>query len=105
MSYAVIQLQGKQFWVEPGTVLEVDRLDMGDKKTIEISDVLLLVADKKTSIGEPLVPNATVKAEVLGDEKGKKIRVATYKAKSRYRKTKGHRQSLTRLKVVSVDAK
>ncbi|MCA9372864.1 50S ribosomal protein L21 [Candidatus Woesebacteria bacterium] len=105
MSYAVIQLQGKQFLVEPGTILEVDRLENSDAKEIKITDVLLAVTDKNVTVGAPLVPKAVVTAEVIEDLKGKKIRVATYKSKSRYRRVKGHRQLLTKLKVVSVETK
>ncbi len=105
MSYAVIQLQGKQFIVEPGTILEIDRLETDDKKSVDISDVLLLVTDKATLIGTPTVAQAKIKAEFVKDLRGEKIRVAKYKAKSRYRKVRGHRQDLTQIKIVSIEAK
>ena len=105
MSYAVIQLQGKQYLVEPGTILEVDRLDADEKKAIEISDVLLVVTDKTVVVGTPTVTTAKIKTEFVKDLRGEKIRVAKYKAKSRYRKVRGHRQDLTQLKVVSIEAK
>lgn len=105
MSYAVIQLQGKQFIVEPGTILEIDRLESDDKKSVDINDVLLLVTDKTTMIGTPTVAQAKIKAEFVKDLRGEKIRVAKYKAKSRYRKVRGHRQDLTQIKIVSIEAK
>lgn len=105
MSYAIIQLQGKQFIVEPGTILEVDRLDSDEKKAVEISDVLLLVTDTDVLIGAPTVTTAKIKTEFVKDLRGEKIRVAKYKAKSRYRKVRGHRQDLTQIKIVSIEAK
>lgn len=105
MSYAVVQLQGKQFIIEPGTILEVDRLDAEEKKSVEITDVLLVVTDKEVLVGTPTVTNAKIKTEFVKDLRGEKIRVAKYKAKSRYRKVRGHRQDLTQIKVVSIEAK
>ncbi len=105
MSYAVIQLQGKQYLVEPGTILEVDRLDLEEKKAVEINDVLLLVTDKEVLVGTPTVTTAKIKTEFVKDLRGEKIRVAKYKAKSRYRKVRGHRQDLTQIKIVSIEAK
>ncbi len=105
MSYAVVQLQGKQFIIEPGTIIEVDRLDSEEKKAVEITDVLLLVTDKEVLVGTPTVSKAKIKTEFVKDLRGEKIRVAKYKAKSRYRKVRGHRQDLTQIKVVSIEAK
>jgi large subunit ribosomal protein L21 len=69
-----------------------------------VADVLLVTSGDKTTVGTPVVAKASVKLEVLVHEKGEKIRVATFKAKSRYRKVKGHRQALTQVKVVSITA-
>ena len=102
MSYAVIQLQGKQYKVQAGDELVVNKLDLEVGKTLEISDVLLMVDGKKVKLGQPFVKDAKVKLEVLEHGKGEKIRVAKYKAKSRYRKVKGHRQHLTKLKVLKL---
>lgn len=101
---AIIQLAGKQYVVAEGDVLEVNRLDQKADATFEVGDVLLVFKGDATTVGTPLVSKATVKLQVVGHEKGEKIRVATYKAKSRYRRVKGHRQELTQLKVVSISA-
>ena len=102
MKYAVIQLQGKQYRVEAGEELVVDRLTLDEGKTFEVEEVLLVVDGDKRQIGQPLVKEVKVKCKVLGNGKGPKIRVAKYKAKSRYRKVLGHRQLQSTIKVVSI---
>lgn len=103
-TYAVIQIAGKQYLVRPGDELEVNALNTEEGKTITINDVLLYTDGKKKQIGTPLVKGASVTLKVVSNHKGDKLRVATYKAKSRYRKVKGHRQHLTTLKVEKIAA-
>lgn len=100
MSYAVISLSGKQHVVRVGEKLTVDRLPIAEGE-FEIKDVLLIGGDKP-QIGMPLVEGAVVKAKILSHERGEKIRVATFKAKSREHKVKGHRQELTTIEIVSI---
>lgn len=102
--YAIIQLNGKQFKVEQGDVLEVDRLETEPGKTFKITDILLINDGKSTKIGQPLVEKASVTLKVVENKKGKKIRVATYRAKSRNRKVKGHRQPLSTVEVTKIEA-
>jgi large subunit ribosomal protein L21 len=102
MKYAVIQLAGKQYRVEAGQELTVNRLDAEEGKTISVSDVLLTVDGDKVTVGEPLIKGAAVKLKVKSNQKGDKIRVAKYKAKSRYRRVYGHRQQETTVEVVSI---
>lgn len=102
--YAVIQLQGKQHKVTEGEILVVDKLPEAAGQKIKVTDVLLLNDGKKVTIGTPLVEKAFVSLEVVDQQKGKKIRVATYKSKSRYRRVKGHRQHQTVLKVTKIAA-
>ncbi|MEN8253416.1 MAG: 50S ribosomal protein L21 [Patescibacteria group bacterium] len=102
--YAIIQIQGKQEIVSQGDKIVVDHLDKKEGDELKVSDVLLYVDDKKTKIGTPTVDRATVALKVLSHAKAKKIRVAKFKAKSRYRKTKGHRQLQTNLEVISLKA-
>ena len=80
----------------------MEKLTAAPDQTIEFDQVLLLVTDKGIKIGTPVITGAKVTAQVIGQEKGHKIRAATYKAKSRYRKVKGHRQNLTRVKILSM---
>lgn len=105
MSYAVIQIVGKQFKVSEGDTITTDRIadkEVGD--TIKVSDVLLVADEKTSSVGTPTVAGAEVTLEVVEHAKGEKIRVFKYKSKSKYRKTQGHRQLQTYLKVIKIKA-
>lgn len=102
MKYAVITLSGKQHVVSAGEKLQVDRIDAKEGDTLTIKDVLLVVDGSDVAIGTPLVEKAAVKVKVLTHDKGEKIRVATFKAKSRERKVRGHRQALTTVEIVSI---
>ena len=101
--YAIIKASGKQHKVIVGQELLLNHLDTTDKQ-ITFTEVLLVADDTAITIGQPLVANATVEAEILGHIKGPKIRVAIYKAKSRYHKTKGYRHQLTNLKITKITA-
>lgn len=105
MKYAIIQLQGKQHRVSEKQQLVVDRLSEDVGKTISIKEVLLVVDGDKMSLGKPTVENAVVKVKVLSHDQGDKIRVATFKAKSRYRRVIGHRQQQTTLEVQTISEK
>lgn len=100
--YAVIQLLGKQHQVKEGDVLTVDRMDLAENKSLKTNDVLLVVDGADRQIGTPLVDKASVTLKALSHQKGKKIRVAKFKAKSRYRRVMGHRQRQTTLEVVKI---
>lgn len=102
MKYAVVKLSGKQHVVTEGEKLQVDRLPVDADGKLEIKDVLLVVDGDDVKVGTPLVDGAVVKATVVSHERGTKIRVATYKAKSRQRKVHGHRQELTTVAIASI---
>ena len=105
MKYAVIQLQGKQFRVEEGQDLTVDRMLQEESAKVIAPDVLMYVNDGKVEVGTPTLSNVSVKITVVKHEKADKIRVATYKAKSRQRKVHGHRQAETVLHIDAISAK
>lgn len=103
MDYAVVKTGGKQYKVSKGSVIEVDKLPIAVDKETVLDDVLLLVSDDEVKIGKPKVTNAKVKAKVLEKiVKGQKIRVAKFKAKSRYRRVIGFRPLLTRLQIEDI---
>jgi large subunit ribosomal protein L21 len=102
MQYAVIQLAGKQYKVTKGDTLTVNSLNLEDGKEFTVEDVLLAVDGDKIQVGAPLVSGAKVKLKAIITKKGDKLRVAKYKAKSRYRKVRGHRQLETTVEVVSI---
>lgn len=98
--YAVIRLGGKQYRVKEKDEILVDKLT--DPRKIE-PKVLLYVADGKVKVGKPFLKDIKVKVEVLAEiEKGEKIDIFKYKAKSRYRKHIGFRSQHTRLLVQSI---
>lgn len=101
MQYAIIRSGGKQYKVNAGDVLEVDKI-ITDKKTITFDDVLLVVNDGKVSVGKPTVSGAKVEATVVESKKGDKITVRKYKAKVRYRKTIGFRPELSVIKIEKI---
>lgn len=103
--YAVIQLVGKQYTVSEGEQIKVANVNLEEGQTLTIEDVLLLVDGDNKQIGTPLVKGASVSFKVTSNFKDKKIRVATYKAKSRTRKVKGHRSDVTLLEVTKISAK
>jgi large subunit ribosomal protein L21 len=102
MKYAVVKIGAKQYKVSEETVLDVEKLEAEPEKKLEFDKVLLLVSDKDIKVGAPYLKGIKVQAEVLEQFKDKKIRVAKFKAKSRYRKVKGHRQLKTKIKVTKI---
>jgi large subunit ribosomal protein L21 len=103
--YAVIETGGKQYRVAPGDVIEVERLDeaaAGPKK-VQFDRVLMIRGDKGVKIGSPLVEGATVTASPLGEARGPKVTVFKMKRRKGYRRRRGHRQDLTRVKIEKID--
>jgi large subunit ribosomal protein L21 len=101
--YAIIRTGGRQYRAEVGAKLDVDKLPFDVDHTFEISDVLLVGDGDKTVIGQPLVEGASVKVTVIEQFRGEKIRVFHYRQRNNYRRTTGHRQYLTRLRVDAIN--
>ncbi len=100
--YAVIAAGGKQYKVEEGDVLRIEKVvgNVGDTFTF---DKVLLVADGEAlTIGKPVVENASVNAQIVEQDKSKKILVFKYKRRKGYRRTQGHRQPYTAIKIGSI---
>jgi len=100
--YAVIETGGKQYRVEVGTELEVELLDVEPGQSITLERVLLVADDGSASIGQPIVEDAAVEAEVVGRERGDKVVSFKYRPKARRRVKKGHRQELTVLRIADI---
>ena len=101
--YAILETGGKQYKVQPGDVIEVERIDGEVGAQVELGRVLMVTGDDGTpKVGSPLLDGATVLAEVVEQAKGRKIIVFKYKNKVRYRRKTGHRQQLTRLRIGDV---
>jgi large subunit ribosomal protein L21 len=102
--FAIIKTGGKQYRVQPGDVLSVERLTAGPKKRVLFDQVLLIADDKETLIGTPVLEKAAVRAEVIEDFKDDKVIVFKKKRRKQYRRTRGHRQPLTRVKILNIAA-
>ena len=101
--YAVIRTGGKQYRVEPGQRLKVERLPGEPGDRIAFDDVLFLRGgDGAVAVGAPTVGGASVTAEILEQSRARKINVFKYKSKIRYRKLRGHRQHQTNLRIEDV---
>ncbi len=95
--YAIIETGGKQYKVNPGQTIDVERLGVAEGSTVELDRVLLIGDGERVIVGTPTVDGAKVVATSQGEGKGKKVIVFRYKSKVRYRKKTGHRQLYTRL--------
>ncbi len=99
----MVEIGGKQYRVGPGEMIDVERLDLPVGATFETDKVLLVSDGERVLVGNPTVEGAKVVAKVVLHGRGPKIRVFKYKPKKRYRRTKGHRQNFTRLKIESIE--
>lgn len=101
MKYAIVRSGSKQIRAEEGKLITVDLLPKNAGDSVEL-DVLLVAEGQNVKVGAPTVAGAKVQATVVEHFRGKKIRVFKYKPKERQRKSQGHRQEYTRLKVEKI---
>ena len=97
--YAVIQSGGKQYRVAPGDVIDVELLSETGEGSVRFDRVLMVSGDDGVQFGAPLVEGALVTASLVGAVRGPKIRVFKMKKRKQYRRTKGHRQDLHRIRI------
>lgn len=102
MNFAVIKAAGKQYKVAPGLVLEIDKIEGEKDSQVEFSEVLLMSDEKAVSVGSPTVKGALVRATIVEQIKGEKVRVAKFKAKARFRRTSGFRALLTKIRITDI---
>ena len=100
--YAIVRTGGKQYRVEEGRAITVERLPAEEGSTVELGEVLLIADDGEVTIGTPLIEGARVLAQVETNGRAKKIIVFKYRAKVRTRKKTGHRQNFSRLSVTEI---
>jgi large subunit ribosomal protein L21 len=104
MSYAVIRTGGKQYRVEPGDVIRVEKLDGESGAEVLFHEVLATGDGADVRIGTPLVEGATVKAKVVQQGRAKKILVYKKKRRKNYRRRQGHRQYFTAVCVTAIES-
>ncbi|MDY5220487.1 MAG: 50S ribosomal protein L21 [Eubacteriales bacterium] len=101
--YAVIQTGGKQYRVQQGDVIFVEKINAQADEAVTFDEVLLVGNDGETKIGTPVVEGAKVEGKVLAQVKSKKIVVYKYKAKKNERKKQGHRQPYTKVEITAIN--
>ncbi len=102
--FAVIRTGGKQYRVQEGDILEVEKLQKKEGQKVVFKEVLLIEDGDSVLLGMPLVEKAQVKAEVVENFKDEKIIIFKKKRRKQYRRTGGHRQELTRVKIEQIIA-
>lgn len=104
LSYAVVETGGKQYRVAPGDTIDVEYLAVEEGSAVSLERVLLIGGDEGITVGTPTVAGASVRADVVTHDRGKKIVVFKYKNKVRSRRRTGHRQAYTRLHIQEINA-
>ncbi|PIE54919.1 MAG: 50S ribosomal protein L21 [Dethiosulfovibrio peptidovorans] len=101
--YAIIETGGKQYRVQPGDELRVEKLAVEEDGAVTFDKVLLLGSDEGVTVGSPTVPGASVTGTVLSSGKAKKLIVFKYKNKTNYRRFRGHRQPYSLVRIDAVN--
>ncbi len=101
--YAIVETGGKQEKAVPGETLQVERLPGEVGETIRLDRVMLVNRDGQISLGKPYVDGASVTATVTAQDRGPKVLVFKKKKRKGYRRTKGHRQSYTSIRVEAIE--
>ena len=104
LMYAVLATGGKQYRVQEGDVIYVEKLDAEVESTVELNEVLAVGTEEGIKVGTPVVEGAKVVAKVAAQGKAKKVIVFKYKSKKDYRRKNGHRQPYTKLVIEKIEA-
>ena len=102
MQFAIIETGGKQYLVKTGQKIQVEKLEVEAGAAFKFDKVLFVGNEKDFQLGKPYIKDAVVEAKALKQGRDKKIRVFKYKAKSKYRRTIGHRQAYTELEITKI---
>lgn len=101
--YAVIKTGGKQYRVQPGDVIVVEKLDGEAGANVSLGDVLMLGGDKGVTLGAPLIAGASVAATLVETRKGEKVKIFKKIRRQGYRRTRGHRQMESVLRITGIE--
>lgn len=102
--FAIIKTGGKQYKVEKGTKLDIERIEKKEGESFNLDQVLLISDKTATKIGTPFVEGAYAIAKLIAHKRGEKVKIFKMKAKKRYRKSQGHRQELTTIEITDIKA-
>lgn len=102
--YAVLATGGKQYRVQEGDVIYVEKLNADVDSTVELNEILAVGTEEGIKVGAPVVEGAKVVAKVAAQGKAKKVIVFKYKSKKDYRRKNGHRQPYTKLVIEKIEA-
>ena len=102
--YAIIETGSKQYWVEPGAAVRVEKLEAEVGAAVTFDKVLLVSQEGQVAIGAPVVATATVTGQVVRHGRAPKIVVFKKKKRKNYRRTQGHRQGFTEVKITEIRA-
>ncbi|MGC8926342.1 MAG: 50S ribosomal protein L21 [Myxococcota bacterium] len=103
--YAVIQTGGKQYRVEEGNKIRVEKLNGNVGERIELREVLFIGGTESPKIGRPIIPDTKVVAEIIRQDKSDKVLVFKRKRRKGFKKLKGHRQPFTEIKIISIESR
>ena len=103
MNFVIIKTGGKQYLVSPGQKIKIEKIEGKEGKEIIFKNVLLLEKNKKVEIGNPLIKGAKVIGKIISQGKDKKKIVFKWKAKTRYKVKKGHRQPFTEVEILKIE--
>jgi len=103
LTYAIVETGGKQYRVQVGDTVRVEKLGAGEGESVVFDKVLAIAKDGQVTVGTPYVDGAKVTAKVAAQGKAPKILVFKYKAKSNYRRKSGHRQPFTAVTIEAIE--
>ncbi|MDA3900574.1 MAG: 50S ribosomal protein L21 [Spirochaetes bacterium] len=102
--YAIVEIGGKQYKVEKGMSIDIEKVKAEANSTLTIDKVLMVVDGENVSVGKPYVSGASIKASVVGEVKGKKVLGVKFKKRKNYTRTVGHRPLFLTLKIDELSA-
>ncbi|QJC36303.1 50S ribosomal protein L21 [Enterobacteriaceae endosymbiont of Donacia cincticornis] len=100
--YAIFDNYGKQYKVIQGQIIQLEKIQSIIGSKIEFNNVLLIFNKNKLNIGNPIIPGGKIIAEIISHEKKKKIKIIKFRRRKHYRKTQGHRQLFTNIKIIKI---
>lgn len=99
---AIIKTGGKQYLINPGDKIKIEKLDEKEGKSVDFKEVLLVEKNGSIKIGMPIVKSAKVSGKVIKQARAKKVEIFKYKAKKRYKVKRGHRQPYTEVEIAKI---